>query len=223
MSRNKIGIFALVLATSAAPALPASAQVAGRLEVGLAGMLGVGHEGEVDSDRLGATDDDLDPSGGFALHALYTVLTFLDGGGLDVGGRFATLWWQAEDDIPAGVPVADHGTLIDLSVMAKPRLRFLDERLEVFLKVPFGLTISVLEDLPGVTKGRTGAGVNFGLLPGVSWTFDGHWGLFLDLGYALHWVRHEGRFKAGLLGTISDTQEYTAHEFALNLGLAYRF
>jgi hypothetical protein len=210
-----------VLATA-----PAEAQVAGKLEVGISGMLGVGDKGKVDGSAGGvqvSQEDDLDPSGGFGIHALYTVLPFLDGGGLDLGGRVAFLWWQAEDAVAPGVPIADHGTLIDISLMAKPRMRFLDERLEVYLKVPLGLTISVLEDLPNVTKGRTGAGVNFGLLPGVSWTFVQHWVLFLDLGYALHWMRHEGESKANPLFTVSGTQEYTAHEFAMNLGLAYRF
>jgi len=220
-----------LLAVSTLASATAWAQPGGRLEVGIAGMLGVGDEGKGDSRQLGSQDGDLDPTGGFGIHALYEVLTFLGSGGLDVGGRVAVLWWQAEDDIPAGVPVADHGTLVDLSAMARPRIRLLDDRLEVFLKMPVGLTISVLEKLPGVTKGRTGTGVNFGLLPGVSWTFERHWVLFLDVGYALHWMRHKGEFQpSGVVpglpwttGKVSEPQTYLAHECAMNLGLAYRF
>jgi len=231
---NRYGIIGVCVALGVLVGTPAAAfaQVAGKLEVGIAAMLGVGDEGQVESDRLGSQDGDLDPTGGFGIHALYEVARFAGNGGLDVGGRFATLWWQAEDAIPAGVPVADHGTLIDVSVMARPRLRFLGDRLEVFLKVPFGLTISVLEDLANVTSGRTGAGIHFGLLPGVSWTFAGHWTLFLETGYALHWMRHEGEYRAnagglagllGIGGSVSDTQTYLANEFAMNLGFAYRF
>lgn len=222
---------ASLLAVSALSA-PAVGQGVGGLEVGIAGMLGVGREGQVDSKELGSQDGDLDPTGGFGVHVFYPVATFPGNGGLDLGGRIAALWWQAQDAIPANVPVADHGTLIDLSIVAKPRVRFLDDRLEVFFKVPFGLTVSVLEELNGVTKGRTGAGVHFGLLPGVSWTFSRHWVLFLDLGYAMHWMRHEGEYRPdtaiGFLPwtqgvKVQDTQTYLAHEFALNLGLAYRF
>jgi hypothetical protein len=203
-----------------APAPEKASPVAG-LEVGIAGMMGVGYKGTIDSRELDTYHKKLHPSGGFGVHALYEVLPYLD-----VGGRFTAMWWQAKEKWDDGVPIADHGTLLDISAVVKAKMRFYGDRLEVFGKVPVGLTVSVLEKLDNVTKGRTGVGANVGVLAGASWTFLRHYGIFLEAGYAFHWVRHSGEVTANVLGfpvTATDVQKYWAHEFALDLGFAYRF
>mgnify|MGYP000908138204 CR=1 FL=1 len=70
---------------------PASAEPPPKVEIGIAGMLGIGDEGTYTSEFFDSEDDrELDPTGGFGVHALYEVLPYLD-----VGGRVAALWWQA--------------------------------------------------------------------------------------------------------------------------------
>ncbi len=201
-------------------ALPARADSPAKVEIGIAGMLGVGDEGTYTSEFFDTEDDpELDPTGGFGVHALYEVLPYLD-----VGGRVAALWWQADEAWPKGTPMADHGTLVDIDALFKGKYRLLDDRLEVYGKVPVGLTVSVVEELRGVTEGRTGVGANVGVLAGASWTFLKRYGIFLEFGYSFHWMKHEGKYKDPdfPLLTAEDTQKFWAHEFALNLGLLFR-
>lgn len=205
--KSKAATDTKAVAKPAAPdkfALVSNPHIAGKLEIGIAGMLGASEFIRIDPDGVVDINEATYPTGGFGFHAGYEVWKYID-----VGLRVSFLFWQSNNQ---------DGALIDFSVYGKGKYRFFRDQLEVYLKIPFGATISVLDRSDPYTGGGinlyTGGGINFGLLPGVSWTFVGHFGAFLETGYMMHWMSHD-------LGA-SDCR-YTLNEFSLNIGFFYRF
>lgn len=194
---------------------PAQAQsLDGRLEVGLKGAFGF--EGDTDLQFRSPVntdyDFDLDPTVGFAVYATWEVLRYLD-----VGGMFACGFWRTETMDKAGV---DRNTILDIDLLVKGKIPFLDGALHLYLAFPIGLSINVpAADIDKIyNQVDTGVGVNLSLLAGASWVFWKGFGAFLELGYMFHYANQD----ISALGIIEVDVDGYSHEMAFNFGLFYR-
>lgn len=173
------GLACALLAVTPAPA------DAGTMDVGAELMLGMG--GSID---VGGADVDLGVTAGFGLFWDYEIWRYLD-----IGVQGNVLWWKTD---AAG---ADRDTLIDVAPFVKGKLRFVNDKLEVYGKIPIGLALNIGDD--------TDAGLHTGFTAGVSYNVWGGLWPFLELGWALHWI--------------DANTSFSMNQFALQIGASWNF
>jgi hypothetical protein len=203
----------LAATATLAVALPSSA-AAQSLDVG--GMVDFGFGGEVDweytVDRWHFDDDDfLDPMLGFGLFARYQLHE-----NFDLGGELHVLWWRTDEMEDVDI---DRCTLIDIAVRPMGKYGFANVPLELYLALPIGLTISVPSDEASDAFQRidsgdidAGTGINLALLAGLNYHPMPEFGLFVELGWTMHWYVND-------LDTARATElESLMNQFALRVG-----
>lgn len=183
----------------------------GRLDLGLKGAFGFAGDTDLEFSQLGDFNLDLKPTAGFAVYATWEVLRYLD-----VGGMFACGFWKDDTNDASN----DRNTIIDIDLLIKGKIPFLDDALHLYLALPVGLSINVpASDLDKVyERVDTGVGVNLSVLAGVSWVFWKGLGAFVELGYMFHYSRQDIK---PFIFPENDVEGYS-HEMAFNFGLFYR-
>jgi hypothetical protein len=145
-----------------------------------------------------------------------------------LGGRFALQSWRSDAD-----GSGDRNLAFELA--AVPALRLpLSAAVELYLAVPIGITLDLLNELDqsaslsiaGTTAGASldadaGVGWNLAGLFGVRFFVSSGFGLFAEVGYALHRVSHDVRFQVGLAGAATEAAadlDVSWSQIALDLG-----
>ena len=187
--------------------------------VGVTGAFGFGSKVRYDSDEGNHPKEDALVTAGFALLGEYPILRALVGPESDffrIGATVQFLFWGEKDWTDHDVSRA---AWIDVDLWLKGRYAFLEDRLEVYLAIPVGLTIGVLDDeayepVYGAALRSPVAGWNIGLLVGTSYRFWKGLGAMLHLGFRYHWLKSE----ANDIGYALEVPE-----FALDVGMFYAF
>ena len=178
------------------------------IRIGLKGAFGFGGRASATVDGYtGRLKDDLEPTTGFALYGEYPLHRYLH-----VGLQTAFGWSIGESADDAN---GDRTFVTDISPFAKARLPLLNDKLELFVLVPIGLSISVPPDAaaPYVGTVDTGVGWNAGIQFGTTYFIHDGFGVSFEIGW-------QGR------GTTNGTQANadmttTTHQFEMNFGIFY--
>ena len=144
-------------------------------------------------------------------------------------------FWRTE---PQDDSNADRNLFVDLAPVLKLRRGFHNERGEVFVEMPVGLTIAKFSDegekwvasFQNASKPETGLGWNVGLMAGASYRVTGN----LSVQARLGWQGRGGSYE--MKGSSNEwsmpwqpTQEnkqdieFELHQFSMNFGMFYTF
>ncbi len=210
---KRFGLFLLslvfVLAVGAGSASAKNLRGGVKMQFGLAG--------EVAYETNNAENDvDLEATIGFAPFIEYKLHKYIS-----VGGLFGVNFWL-DENMDAGN--LDRNTLLDIDALVRVHYPFLKGKMELYVALPVGLTVSIPSD--EVEDGykaagqelKTGIGANVSLLAGVAYTVWRQLDLFLELGWVLHYAKHD--IEAN--GQTFD-HEGLMNQMALNFGGAWRF
>lgn len=180
------------------------------VRLGLKSVFGFGGEakGKV-AGYTGTIRDDLEPTLGFAVNGFYPLHRYLH-----VGLQTSFGWSISETSSDYDV---GRTFVLDISPVLKGRLPLLNDKLELYVLLPIGLSVSVPPDDANTAVGQvdTGVGWNAGLQVGASYLVHEGFGLTFEIGW-------QGR------GTTNGTQinadlTTTSHQFAMNIGMFYGF
>ena len=163
---------------------------------------------------------------GFMLGADYAVLRYLV-----VGGRFQFMSWNVEglDDFDIGRSFA-----LDIDAVVKGRYPFANDRAEVYLAIPIGISILIpsgdLEDKQmlapwGVNVKldySTTVNWNMAVLVGIQYLFIPNFGVYLEMGAIIRGITLHGEKSANNQKFERD-DEGTQSQFGLNIGMTYAF
>jgi hypothetical protein len=148
-----------------------------------------------------------------------------------LGGRFAVQSWSSDREGRGGRNLA-------FELAAVPQVRLpLSAAVELYLSVPIGITLDLLNELdesfnlniPGINAGASldadaGVGWNVAGLLGVRFAVAAGFGLFAEVGYAMHQVSHDVRFQLGVGGASQEAVadlDVTWSQVALDVGVYF--
>jgi len=179
-------------------------------------MLGL--VGDVETETpIGDVDDDLEPTFGGGLEIDFPLHKYFM-----LGGMFSFHAWITEEGEEADL---DRGYLLDFSIVPKVRYPFEDTILAIYLGVPVGLCIDLVDDdnftFPGVeVEADVGLGLNVSVLAGVQANLSRSFGLMLELGYTYHSFDHDA--DTTVFGVSDEIDvDVAMDEFALNIGFYF--
>lgn len=117
----------------------------------------------------------------------------------------------------------DRAHFIDIDVSAKARYLFWNERAEVYVRLPIGLTVSVAPDgLPAGYDGVTTAGFNVSAMAGIQALFTRQVGAYFEMGVSHRSVTLESEAKTPA-GEYVNTLDIGTTQFAMNIGVVVGF
>ncbi len=194
-------------------ATTATADTFSGLRVGVNSRFGFG--GEVAQEWPGGqAEPDAEATVGVGLRFEYPVADFFH-------IAFAPSFHWSKSEIMDNRKI-DRNLHIDLSPALKLRTSFHNERGELYLDVPVGLTITRVSDefekASFNGKADTGIGWNAAVMVGMNYRVYNNVSLQLELG----WQGRGGELEVGS-GNNSVDYEYSTHQFALNIGAFYTF
>ena len=160
-------------------------------------------------------EDDFEPTAGFSLFGEYRVMRYVA-----IGGMASFLWWNSE-----GLDAAnqDPNLWIDLDFTVRGMYPLLNDKMEIYVQMPVGLTIAVPGEDKVAVGGfagevKTGVGVNFSIVFGLLYNVWSQLDVFLDMGVMFHWATNEVK-----VGNTSGDIASSGAQMAFNFGAAWRF
>ena len=112
---------------------------------------------------------------------------------------------------------------VDVDVVARARYPLMDGKIELYVSLPLGLSVSPLDDKLGDLTGTdwsTGIGWNIGLHAGVQWYFYRFLGAFFEFGWT---YRGFGGRTTERLGGLTGEYDWGTHQAALSFGVVAAF
>jgi hypothetical protein len=204
-----------LIALSVFAAVSANADPYSGLRVGVNSRFGFG--GDAVNQLQGYTEQepDAEATTGVGLRLEYPITNFFH---LAFGPSFH---WS-KDEVMDNRKV-DRTLHIDISPALKLRTSFHNERGELYIDVPVGLTVTKVsdeeEDLRfGQMKADTGLGWNAAVMVGTNYRVHNNVSLQIELG----WQGRGGSLDVSQ-GNTDLEYEYSTHQFALNVGAFYTF
>ena len=187
------------------------------VRVGLQPTFGFAGEGEGKMgggfrNFINKVEDDFEPMAGFTLFGEFRIHRYFA-----LGPSVSFLFWNVEffddNDIKPSM-------FIDFDVSLRVLYPLVNDKLEIYARVPVGLTLSVLnsdfEDYG--LDADPGVGANFSFVVGVLYNVWSQLDIFLEMGAVYHWVKNDGKFR----GAKGDA-ELSGAQMAFNFGAAWRF
>ncbi len=213
-------VLVLLLLVFASPA-------AAEFRLGVKGAFGFGGEGTYEYDTGSSSGYDDDYSGSNEVdddfettYGLAVFGDFIVGENFSIGPEAKFYWWITEEYDDEDF---DRNILIDFNIAPKLRTVMMEGKLELYMALSAGFTISKMnEDIEDLLEEEglevnTGLGWNFAGMGGLNYFVTEKMGLFCEMGYFYHHVYHEVKPKQGN-GSKTD-QELYGGQFGLNFGI----
>ena len=196
-------------------AVSAQADAYSGLRVGVNSRFGFGGEAVNQLQGYNEQEPDAEATVGVGLRLEYPVNRFFH---LSFGPSFH---W-AKDEVMDNRKI-DRTLHIDISPSLKLRTSYSNERGELYIDVPVGLTVTSVSDEEedarfGQLKADTGLGWNAAVMVGTNYRVYDNISLQLELG----WQGRGGSLDVSQANTDLE-YEYSTHQFALNIGAFYTF
>lgn len=195
----------------------------------LKGLFGAGGTAEANAD--GPLDEQAELAGKVDLATTFGGSFLYEGadpGIFSMGILLRSLSWRRDVELigdAGGLDDTPRNVAFDLALSFRWRATFADEKAQLYVGVPVGITIDVLSgDFQGARSFDIGPGINLEGHLGFAWFLSQRIGLFVEAGYLFHNFFHGYRMESDASGAGGSGKiVYVLEQSVANLGMVVNF